>query len=165
MNDYVEGNGCNNLKALIKNGQRLLENSIIIFDPDVNTEDIRKYKSKFLSLPSEYEMPIEKEIVRFIYDLPGDDEFFIKLKKERNWFLNEFARFDINNLNNLDLMEKDNVRKYKNWSNSCQSAFKKYITYYIKREKNIVDDFRIQLQKQVNDLLLDKGLPGIELLK
>ena len=115
LNDYVEGNGCNNLKALIKNGQRLLENSIIIFDPDVNTEDIKKYKSRFLSLPSQYEMPIEKEIVKFIYDLPGDDEFFIKFKKERNWFLNDFTKFDINNVNNLDEIKKDNVKKYKNW--------------------------------------------------
>lgn len=165
LNDYVEGNGCNNLKALIKNGQRLLENSIIIFDPDVNTEDIKKYKSRFLSLPSQYEMPIEKEIVKFIYDLPGDDDFFIKFKKERNWFLNDFTKFDINNVNNLDEVKKDNVKKYKNWSKSCQSDFKKYITYFTKREKNIVDDFREQLQKQVNDLLLNKGLPGIELLK
>lgn len=164
LNDYVEGNGCNNLKSLIKNGQKLLENSIIIFDPDVNIDDIRKYKSKFLSLPSEYDMPIEKEIVKFIYDLPGDDEFFLKFMRERNWFLNEFSRFDIYNLNDLDLIKRDNVKKYKNWSNSNQQAFKKYITYYTKREKAIVDEFRICLQNQVNDILLNKGLPGIELI-
>lgn len=164
LNEGEEGNGCNGLKSLIKNGQKLLEDTIIFFDPEVNVTDIIKYKSKFLVLPSEYEMPIEKEIAKFIYDLSGDDEFFRYFDKERNAFIDEFSRCGIIHLNDLDLVKMDNVKKYKTWSNINAKEYRKYITYFVKRNKGIMDTFRVELEKYLDDIFIHKGLPGVSLI-
>ena len=163
LNEGVEGNGCTGLKSIIKNGQKLLEDSIIVFDPEVNVLDIAKHKSKFLVLPSEYEMPIEKEIVKFIYDLPGDDEFFINFNKERNAFIDEFTRCGIMYLNDLDLVRADNVKKYKTWSALNTKDYKKYVTYFVKRNKILMDDFRKKLKDDLDEMFVKKGLPGVSL--
>lgn len=164
LNEGIVGNGCTGLKSLIKNGQKLLEDCIIVFDPEVNVSDISKYKSKFLVLPSEYEMPIEKEIVKFIYDLPGDDEFFIKFDKERNAFIDEFTKCGIMYLNDLDLVRTDNVKKYKTWSSLNNADYKKYVTYFVKRNKALMDDFRKKLEDDIDEMFIRKGLPGVSLL-
>lgn len=163
LNEDSEGNGCNGLKSLIKNGQKLLEDSIIFFDPDVNVTDIAKYKSKFLVLPSEYGMPIEKEIVKFIYDLPGDDDFFIHFGRERNAFMNDFSKCGIVELSNLDSVKGDGVKKYKTWANANTKEYKKYVTYYIKRNRDTMDVFRKELEELLDEILINKGLPGVSI--
>lgn len=163
LNEGEDGNGCTGLKALIKNGQKLLENCIVFFDPDVDVSDINKCKSKYMKLPSRYGMALEKEIVKYIYDLPGDDDFFKTFNKEKDAFLNEFSDRGILNLQDLARIKKDNVKKYKNWSNLNFKNYKKYVTYYVKHNKDITGFFLQDLEKCMNDLFIEKGLPSITL--
>lgn len=163
LNDGEVGNGCTGLKALIKNGQKLLENCIVFFDPDVDVTDIKKCKSRYMKLPSRYEMALEKEIVKYIYDLPGNDAFFKAFNKEKDAFLNEFSNRGIMDLQDLDRIKKDNVKKYKNWSNLNSKNYKKYVTYFIKHNKDVTNAFSLELEKCMNDLFIEKGLPSVTL--
>jgi predicted ATPase len=160
LNEGEVGNGCNGLKSLIKNGQKLLSNSIVFFDPDVDVSDLKKYKSKYLVLPSRYGMALEKEVVKYIYDLEGDDDFFRSFNKERDAFINEFSDKGILCLSDIEKIKKDNVKKYKNWADTNMNSFKKYVTYYVKHT-DIADGFRIDLEKTINDMFTQKGLPTI----
>lgn len=164
LNDGETGNGCIGLKSLIKNGQKLLENCIVFFDPEVNIRDLVNCKSRYLKLPSKYEMPIEKEIVKYIYDLPGDDDFFKTFDKEKDAFINEFSDKNILDLSDLEKIKKDNVKKYKSWANLNSRDFKKYITYYIKHNSDITNLFLSELEKMLNEMFTAKGLPTITLL-
>lgn len=163
LNDGETGNGCSGLKALLKNGQKLLENCIVFFDPEVNVDDLKNCKSRYLKLPSKYEMPLEKEIVKYIYDLPGDDVFFRTYNKERDAFLNEFSNKNILNLSDLEMIKKDNVKKYKSWANLNSRDFKKYVTYYIKHNTGNTKEFLMALEIMLNDMFSQKGLPTITL--
>jgi len=162
LNEGEIGNGCNGLKSLIKNGQKLLNNCIVFFDPDVDVSDLKKYSSKFLVLPSRYGMAFEKEVVKYIYDLKGDDEFFKRFNKERDAFINDFSDKEILCLSDIERIKKDNVKKYKNWANMNINNFKKYVTYYVKHN-DCVDSFRLELEKTLNDIFTQKGLPNIYL--
>ena len=162
LNEGEVGNGCNGLKSLIKNGQKLLNNCIVFFDPDVDVSDLKKYKSKYFVLPSRYGMALEKEVVKYIYDLKGNDEFFKSFNKERDAFINEFSDKGILCLSDIEKIKQDNVKKYKNWANSNVKSFKKYATYYVKHTE-IAGGFRIDLEKTINDMFTQKGLPNISL--
>ncbi|MBE6105719.1 AAA family ATPase [Anaerovibrio lipolyticus] len=157
LNEDIVGNGFTGLKSLLKNGQ------IIFFDPEVNVSDLSRCRSKFFVLPSLHGMPIEKEIVKYIYDLSGDHEFFKYFAKEKNAFLNEFSHFDIIHLHDIEYITQDNIKKYKKWSNLNKSAFKKYITFYARHNdtKIFLDD----IIKCMNDIFIRKGLPMISVEK
>lgn len=164
LNDAESGNSCNGLKSLIRNGQKLLTDSVIVFDADVNVTDIERYPSKFIVLPGEYNLPLEKEIVKYIYDLPGDHDFFKKFKKERIAFVNEFSRYDIVNLNNIDSITNEKVSKYKNWAKESTKDFKKYVTYYVKDNDKLMRTFKETLQDILNEKFMSQSLPGVNLL-
>ena len=162
LNDGETGSGCNGLKALIKNGQKLLENCIVFFDSDVNVSGLTKYKNKYLVLPSLYKMALAKEIVKYIYDLPGNDLFFKSFNKEKDAFLNEFSNFDIIHLSDVEDIKKEGVKKYKSWAKSNKNNFKKYISYY---SKHGIDRsmFLECLDDYINKLFKAKGLPNVHL--
>ncbi len=161
LNEGEEGNGCNGLKSLIKNGQKLLENAIVFFDPDVNVSDLKKCKSKYFVLPSILGMPIEKEIVQYIYGLQGDDEFFKHFNKEKEAFMNEFSNYGILHFSDSEKVYKENVKKYKSWSNSNLKEFQKYITYYVKHNAKNNEAFLKELNICLNEMFIQKGLPSI----
>ncbi len=163
LNEEKNGNGCNGLKSLIKNGQKLLENCIVFFDPEVDLSDLTKCKSRYFLLPSKYNLPIEKEIVKYVYDLPGDDDFFSCFNKEKAAFLNEFSNCKILNLSEVKQITEASTERFKNWANLNKNNFFKYMTYYIKHNKREIEEFRKNLEECLNEIFINKGLPPISL--
>lgn len=162
LNEDVEGNSCTGLTSLIKNGQKLLEDTIIFFDADVDTSKIKNLERFFMVLPGLHGLPLEKEIAKYIYDLPGDDLFFKAFKREKMAFQNDFAQYELH-LEDVDVIKAEKVSKYKNWAKSNEKEFKKYVTYYVKNNKLIMDDFMKKLSEKLNDIFENKGLPGVTL--
>ena len=54
MDSDNKGTSCITYKKLIKNGEKLLENSIVVFDSEVDLEDIKGKKASYIQLPSRY---------------------------------------------------------------------------------------------------------------
>lgn len=162
LKEDEKGNGYAGLKALIKNGRKLLENTIVFFDADVNVDDLKRCKSYYFVLPSLHGLPLEKDLVKYIYDLPGDDPFFVKFDKERATFCNEFAGCGITNLTDVEEIKNDNVKKYKTWSKG-QKDFKKYISFFVKSNLDNNMQFLSEVEDCLNKLFVSKGIPPISL--
>lgn len=64
------GTSCNSLLALVRNGKNLLSDSIVIVDPDVNINrtNINGFND-LLKIPDSNELPVEKRVLYFIYNL------------------------------------------------------------------------------------------------
>lgn len=157
-----KGNSYSTLASLCINGPKLLENSIVIFDADVPEEKLAKIKNFnfFLKLPDIDNLPIEKRIVKYIIELPGNHLFFREFNAEKDKFLSDFTDFDIN------LNEKDyfncSVKTYKNWADSDIRKFKRIITFYIRNNEEQVAEFRTLFIRLLNMKLKSKSLPLIE---
>ncbi|QDQ03187.1 ATP-binding protein [Lysinibacillus fusiformis] len=156
-----KGNSYSALASLCINGQKLLENSIVVFDADVPDEKLNKIKlfDFFIKLPDPENLPIEKRIVKYIIDLPGNHQFFRDFNAEKDKFLSDFTDFDIN-LNQPDYRNCP-VKPYKNWSDSDIRKFKRIITFYIRNNEDLITDFRTKFIELLNRKLKIKSLPPI----
>lgn len=159
MDSDNKGTSCITYKKLIKNGEKLLENSIVVFDSEVDLEDIKGKKASYIQLPSRYNMPLEKEIVKYIHDLPGDDKFFFKFDKERDSFLNDFSRYGLKDYS-VETLKKESVSKFKNWAKS-DKKFKQYVNYFTKNNMDIREPFFEEFIEIMNEKLERKSLPKI----
>lgn len=159
------GTSYKSLISIVKNGAKLLNDSIVVFDADVPAEKIKQIKNSnvsFLKLNVIYDLPLEKAIVKYIYDLPGDDSFFIKNKKEKDSFISEFSDFRIFNLNEIERLKGDDTTKYKNWCNKDKRKFNTYITAYTKHHNDELEEFRACFVSMINKKLIDRSLPIFE---
>ena len=159
MDSDSKGTSCITYKKLIKNGEKLLENSIVVFDPEVSLDDIVGKKASYVQLPSYYGMPLEKEIVKYIHDLPGDDKFFIKFDTEKAAFLNEFSRYGIKDYSE-EALKEEKISKFKNWSKSTPK-FKQYVNYFAKNNSHIIEPFLTKFLDELNKKLEARSLPKI----
>lgn len=124
------GNSYTGLFSLINNGKKLFEDTIFIFDPDVNTTTIETSGANFLKLPGKLHIPLEKLIVDYIKSLDGGDYFFKKHNKEKASFESDFIDSGII-YSTEDELIKHGVRPFKNWVTNCgQRTFNKYLNYY-----------------------------------
>lgn len=160
MDSEKKGTSCVIYKKLIKNGEKLLENSIVVMDPEVDLSDLKGKKAAYIKLPSRYDLPIEKELVKYIHDLPGDDAFFKTFSKEHAAFLNDFSNYGIRDFSIEALSEEKTIKKFKNWAES-EKNFKKYINYYAKHNDDIIKPFFEEFIKLVNKKFESKALPKI----
>lgn len=160
MDSDAKGTSCVFYKKLIKNGERLLENSIVVMDPEVDLSDLEGKKACYLKLPSRNELPIEKELAKYIHDLPGDDNFFVSFNKEQASFLNDFSNYGIGDFSIEALNEQKTIKKFKNWAEGDKN-FKKYVNYYAKHNSDIVTPFVEQFVNMLNQKLEEKALPKI----
>ncbi len=160
MDSENKGTSCVTYKNLIKNGEKLLENSIVVFDPEVTLDDLKKKKASYIKLPSRFELPIEKEIVKYIHDLPGDSKFFTTFKKEQASFLNDFSRYGISDFTIEALNVEKTIKKFKNWADS-EKKFSQYVNYYAKHNEDIIKPFLDTFLGIVNYKLEEKALPII----
>lgn len=156
------GNSCIGLASLMKNGEKLLENAIIVFDPEVPENVIPSTTVLNITLPSRYKIPIEKTIAKYIYDLPGDAPFFIKFNKEKESFLNDFSQQGILTLlDDIAILKSSNIKKFKSWFDSDKRK-KQYINYYAKNETDIIEPFYSEMMNLINKKLISKSLPPIQ---
>lgn len=159
----VKGNSWKSLKSLITNGAELLKDSIVVFDADVPRK-INSKKVEILWLPSMDVLPVEKEIVKFIFEIKDNDEFFKKFDKEKQAFLSEFYSYNLTNLDKMEDVRDIPTDKFKKWADN-DSNFKKYVTYYVSRNFDYVKDFRICFIQSLNRILESKSLPTFEIDK
>ena len=104
-------------------------------------------------------MPLEKEIVKYIHDLPGDDKFFIKFDTEKAAFLNEFSRYGIKDYSE-EALKEEKISKFKNWSKSTPK-FKQYVNYFAKNNSHIIEPFLTKFLDELNKKLEARSLPKI----
>lgn len=158
----AKGNSYSTLASLCINGPKLLENSIVIFDADVPEEKLNRIKKfdYFIKLPDQECLPIEKRIVKYIIDLPGNHSFFHEYKAEKDKFLSDFTDYDIN-INEQDY-SKCSVKPYKNWADSDLRKFKRIMTFYIRNNEELTSEFRTKFIQLLNNRLRLKSLPPIE---
>lgn len=154
------GTGWKSLKAIALHGAELVKDSIIVFDADV-PRTITSKKVRLHWLPSVGDLPLEKEIVKFIYDLDGDDKFFDKFKQEKDAFISEFYECNLDMLDNISDIKNCKTVKFKEWAKS-KPDFKKYITYYVNLKREYVIAFREEFIKSINEILKEKSLPTFE---
>ncbi|WP_346234546.1 AAA family ATPase [Lysinibacillus telephonicus] len=161
LSDGMKGNSYSALASLCINGPKLLENCIVVFDADVPQEKLDKIKQfdYYIKLPDPDNLPIEKRIVKFILDLPGNHNFFREFNEEKDKFLSDFTDYDIQ-LNQTDY-KKCSVTPYKNWAESDIKQFKKFITFYIRNNEELLADFKSNFIKLLNNRLKSKSLPPI----
>ena len=151
------------LIALGKNGAKLLDESIIILDSDVEEKRIKKVKLNQVEvfiLPDKANingkkgLAIEKDIIKFVSELNGDHILFAK--EEKAVFLNGMHHL---NIKENRITDKDNIDKYKNWCATNKKDFNKYLVYYVKESPELFQTFRNDFLVAVNKKRSAKGLP------
>lgn len=151
------------LISLGKNGYRLLEDAIIIVDPDVSVKEITPVLAKnidILILPSLYKntknigLALEKEIIKFIFKLDGSHEVFSNMEKIA--ILNTFYRYNIFK----DHITPDaNIQPFKNWCEAHTREFNIFLKAYFIENQNLFIEFKNQLICFINKKRDAKGLP------
>ncbi len=162
------GTTCSSLIALGKNGSKLLEDSIIILDSDVSKVQIQPVQNKNVdifiipdleNLTSNCGLAIEKDVLRYAINLPGDHSFFKKWG-EKTAFLNILHQYDILE---PDINQSDNIKKYKNWYNNNKTIFNTLLALYVKDNRDLFTPFKEALLLAVNKKRTKKGLPLLSL--
>ncbi|KRL40748.1 AAA family ATPase [Liquorilactobacillus nagelii] len=150
------------LHKLCINYPSILEkvNGIVIADADAADAD-KKIKSSFIrhyTIPSIKGYPLEKELVYWILSLSGDDTFFKDIRKSKNVFKNDFNSFnlpiDIKGVNN----DTSGIGKYKAWYENNLQESNKIRTRYIRKNKNIFENFIKTIYKDISELMKKNGI-------
>lgn len=152
------------LKSICINYPLLLEHALVVFDADVDTSTTEKIKNKgsYLLLPDADKVAIERRIIHFIMTLPNHDTFFVKHKKERDAFLNEFSAAGISLTPDNVLDEKKvSIKDCKKWADQDPGSFKKYITHYVSIAY-AANEFAAEFLAKVNNINAARGLPMVE---
>ena len=157
----TNGTPANSLISLAKNGKRLLEDSVIVVDPDVSDDQISKAKFDFLlKIPSEdgEGFPLEQRVIYYLRKLDGSDEIFVDMEKTA--FIKSCGDCGIFKQNYDDRSTK--VTYFKSWRNKNKSFFNKALTRYIRDNEEVFSKFRIELVDKINQRRDAKGLRPLE---
>lgn len=150
------------LVSLGRNGHALLEDSIIILDPDVPINAVQPVRDKgvdILVIPDAFNMnktvglALEKVIPKFIFQLDGADEAF--KAEEKNYYLNSLYR---NNIYDSEITYTDGIKKYKNWRKDNKRVFNKFIYAYVSANRKIFNTFQQEIMDIVNKKRSKKGM-------
>lgn len=144
------GNTFTYLKKLLKKGTFLLDDSIILFDADVNISDITIKSVPYLKFYDKDDYPIEKRIVKWIYDLDGSHAFFKNIKKEKASFIADFTSEHLNFLDDDIRIKNRDIKPFKNWAENNNALFKKCITQYVAYENTNFENFRNEIINAIN---------------
>ncbi|GIQ96091.1 AAA family ATPase [Lactiplantibacillus plantarum] len=154
-----DGTNWESLRTLSRHFPQLLDetDSGLIFDADVPYNVYNVKFKKQIVIPSIYKhasgntfvgFPIEKELVIWILNLPQNDEFFTTLKITRDNFLNSFSNeYYISISRDWNIHYDENVKKYKKWRTKNNSLYKRCLTQYIRRNKDLFTPFVEELLK------------------
>lgn len=154
------GTSWKNYIALAKNAPNLLSDSIIIVDPDVDDSIIKSAQKSFsyiTKIPDPNNVPIEKRIAHYVYNLPGDDELFSteeKMSRQGNMLEHHV---------DLDNFEHSKITPFKNWKKDNKIFYNKALTRYINDNSEYFSPFKIQILEYINNRRKNYGLPSIEL--
>lgn len=164
VNDDNPGTSYTLLTNLCKSFPNILNEtmSMVILDADVDFNKINVGKFPYvLSIPSLFEgLPFEKEIIKYILKLNGDDTFFKKFKKTKEMFRQSFAQYRIPL--NLDNYKKEDIKPFKNWYNANKREANKYLTYYANDNEDLFNDFSKLIIECINEIREKNGFAKIE---
>ncbi len=154
LDEHKKGNSSTALLSLAKNGKRLLKDSIIVVDADIN---IDKIQNEFLlKIPDCDDFAIEKRIIIYLLDLDGDDALF----KDHEKMQVESTITDINI--NINKIRQTEVKECKKWAKNNKQLFQKAITRYVKDNRdNIFDKFREDIIMLINKKREENFLPKL----
>lgn len=152
------GNTYTYLKSLIKKGTLLLEDSIIIFDADVDISDIKTNTVPYFKFYDKDNYAIEKRIVKWIYDLDAGHPFFKSIKKEKASFIADFTSAKINFLDDDIKVKQWEIKIFKNWVDNNKPLFNKCLTQYVNFEQNSFTKFKSDVINAINKKRREKSL-------
>lgn len=153
-----KGNSYTYLKTLIKNGTALLEDSIIIFDADVDLNDLKSNVVPFFKFPDLKDFAIERRIIKWIYDLEAEHPFFKEINKEKAIFISSFSDSRIDFLNDEEKVENNEINIFKKWSEQDKRLFFRCMTLYVRYEEKTFEKFREDIINSINAKRRDKSL-------
>lgn len=146
------------LASIAKNGVRLLDNSIIVLDADVDENKLKKLRfTRIMKLYDPFNLCLEKSIAKFIYDLNGDEELF----KDNEKMAVEAWMADCHL--NIENIEKDNVKNYKEWRKKHLKFFNEALKLFLKQYKKEFNECRKHMVDMINQCLDSKALPLIKI--
>lgn len=151
----------NSLISLAKNGKKLLDDSIIIVDPDVPNNKIESVNFPFLAkIPSSDELllPIEQRIVQYLFSLDGSNPIFSSIEKSA--FIQTCTDCEIYQENYDNPNTK--VIKFKNWRAYNKKLFNKALAQYLKDNSDTFTKFRLDIIELINARRAAKALPPLE---
>ena len=156
-----EGSSYNQLLSLSRNGKKLLADSIIIVDPDVDLSLHKNIDPDYLIAipnPDEHLWAIERRVVTYLYNLDGASDLFYS--KEKDAVIADFNSLNITQ----HALNEDNLKidPFKNWVKNNKQLFNKALTQYIKDNKEIFDPFSENLLRLINLRRQTKGLPPLK---
>lgn len=162
LTEGEKGSPYNFLISLARKGQRLLEDSIIILDPDVDEKAMRKANNRFLLKipePDHYLLPLERRIVYYISQLDGSSPLFKEMEKSA--IISTYNRYNIYEDNILNKEEMD-VSAFKKWKENNKKIYNKALSQYIKDNEDLFHQFVEQVITLVNDKRRIRSLPLLE---
>ena len=154
------GTPWNVLYNLASLGQKLLDDAVIVVDADIPDDKVAKVKfSRFTKLYDPDGLCLEKGIVKFISQLPGDDPIFSQDEKSavNSWISD--AGVD------TKMIDKQKVAPYKKWAKEHSKLYNKALDEYIKKNKEGFSRCRHTIVKMINECLEVHGITPIEIRK
>lgn len=154
LDEHKKGNSSTALLSLARNGKRLLKDSIIVVDADIN---IDKIQNEFLlKIPDCDDFAIEKRIIIYLLDLDGDDALF----KDHEKMQVESTITDINI--NINKIRQTGLKECKKWAENNKYLFQRAITRYVNDNRdNIFDKFRENIIMLINKKREENFLPKL----
>lgn len=152
------GDSYKSLISLSKNGKKILKDSLIVLDPDVDEKSLESCDSNYIfKIPDcdDKNLPIEKRVVVFIEELDGSNAFFED--KEKMSIEASFGAFGIDPTD----LETKNIEPYKNWMKNNKALYNKALTLYIRQNKPIFEQFVQELVEKINTKRNRYSLPPI----
>jgi len=163
INTDQNGTGYTLLLNLVKNYPKLVIDSkiLIVLDGDVKKSSFKfKHSNRCLCIPTINDsfLPLEKELVNYILNLPQEDSFFEHFEKTKDMFRQEMSQCKIS-LKPED-MTKEPVDGYKKWFNVIgEQKIKKYRDYMIRNNKTMYTNFIEEFSLMVNLIMTENGFP------
>ena len=156
------GTSYTGLISLAKNGKKLLDDSIIIVDADVDNSKIKEAKNDFLlKIPDMNNFAIEKRIVVYLLELDDASDFFAI--KEKTAIKKQMTDSDINiDLNEIKKDISSYIKQCKKWVESNSDTFGRAFTHYINNNRSYYDNFRKDIVSFINEKRQKKFLPPVE---
>lgn len=162
LNNEEKGLPYRFLISLARKGKKLLEDSLIILDPDVPEDAIKNGDNKFLLKipePDQYLLPLERRIVYYISQLDGASPLFKDMEKSA--IESTYNECEIYKDKILDTKQFD-TNAFKKWKEKNKTIYKKALIQYIKDNQDMFDKFKEQVISLINEKRKMRALLPIE---
>ncbi|MGG6361240.1 AAA family ATPase [Peribacillus frigoritolerans] len=162
--DEKEGFPYNFLIKLCNSASTFVSNTIIIFDADVSNNAIKKIRKSdnIMRLPDlEAQLPIEKLLVKYLFEKSKNDVIYTKtLKMPKDAFLSTLLSNNIKIKDISDIGQID-TKHFKKWFNTNDHIVSKVFNTFSKNV-NGREEFVKELTNIINKISLSNGYPIIE---